>query len=86
MKLCCSLYVEAHSHTARRLANRHGSQTVSHAPVLEQEEESVPMVSRRLDRTLSALRLTLPARDSALPVSGFSLVKMTVRQMMSYRF
>ena len=86
MRLRCNLYVEAHRHAVRRLAGRHGSQTVSHAQVLELEEESVQTASRRLDRTLSVLRLTLPARDSALPVSGFSLVKMMVRQMMSYRF
>ena len=55
MRLHCNLYVKAHRHAVRRLANRHGSQTVSHAPVLEYEEESMPMASKRLNRTLSAL-------------------------------
>ena len=86
MRLCCNLRIVAHKHAIRRLADRHDSQTVSHAPVLEHEDESVQVAGRRLDCTLSALRMTIPARDSVLPLTGFSLVKLTVRQIMSYRF
>ena len=48
VKLCA----EARRHAARRLADRYGSRTVFHVPLLVQAKKSVPMVSGDLSRTL----------------------------------
>ena len=79
MKLLGKPCAEARRHAVRRLADRYGSRTVFHAPLLVQAKKSVPMFSGDLSRTLP---LTVPARGSALRVSILSLVKMTVAYLM----
>ena len=79
MKLLGKPCAEARGHAVRRLADRYGSRTVFHVPLLVQAKKRVPMVSRDLSRTLP---LTVPARGSALHVSVLSLIKMTGAHLM----
>ena len=54
---------EARRHAVRRLADRYGSRTVFHAPLLVQAKKSVPMVSGDLSRT----HLLLDSRTQKRP-------------------
>ena len=77
MKLLGKLCAKAHRQAVRRLANRHGSWTVFHVPLLVQAKKSILMVTQGFGCTLP---LTVPARDLALCVSVTPLVKMTGAQ------